>query len=106
LASSQSEASITPRVDPFVPEEMMREVVEIVLEVQTDPTTERGILGVAADHDLSGYRLEDLGLNSLLMAEVIVEVEQRLDTLLELVVETPLQTLADLRQALRPVHPV
>ncbi|MFB7667289.1 phosphopantetheine-binding protein [Kitasatospora sp. NPDC056138] len=49
-------------------------------------------------------RLDDLDLDSLLIAEVIVELEEELDVLLDLHISESLLTLGDLARALRPVR--
>ncbi|MFD7708860.1 acyl carrier protein [Streptomyces sp. NPDC059786] len=102
-----SETEITPvrptSVPPTLPENVMREAVSAVLAVHL-PQEESGI----PPFDLVGPQstnLESMGLDSLLIAEIIVELEERLGTLLELRSGTRLETLADLWAALGPAEP-
>lgn len=53
--------------------------------------------------DLASCRMQDFGVDSLFMAEIIVVLEQRLNMLLELTTGTRLATFGDLRAALSPV---
>ena len=103
-AEATSEEPATP-MEPFVPEDALREVVSEVLalrapqELSGGPCDEAPLV-LAGGPDAT--RMESVGVDSLLIAEIIVELEQRLDTLLELHSGTRLETFADLRAALRP----
>ncbi|WP_406455761.1 phosphopantetheine-binding protein [Streptomyces sp. NBC_00876] len=90
-------------VSPSIPEETMRDAVSAVLAVRL-PGGESHV----PDFTVSGpqsTQLESVGVDSLLIAEVIVELEERLETLLELRSGTRLETFADLHSALTPASP-
>ncbi|WUS99728.1 acyl carrier protein [Streptomyces sp. NBC_00708] len=88
---------------PAIPEQVMREAVSAVLAVRL-PDGENHV----PDFTVGGPRstpLESIGVDSLLIAEIIVELEERLDVLLELRSGTRLETLAELYSALAPAGP-
>ncbi|MCX0246597.1 phosphopantetheine-binding protein [Streptomyces drozdowiczii] len=81
----------------------MREAVSAVLAVRLPDGEDE-----APEFTVGGpqsTRLESIGVDSLLIAEIIVELEERLEVLLELRSGTRLETLAELHSSLTPVGP-
>ncbi|GIJ32871.1 acyl carrier protein [Verrucosispora sp. WMMD703] len=82
--------------------------------VHSDTTIDEKVLDVVATRVLTvpptdaaarytaAMRLADLGIDSLVMAELIIEFEQELGILLDVVAVDRMDTLGDLCQALRP----
>ncbi|MGX7674489.1 acyl carrier protein [Plantactinospora sp. DSM 117369] len=81
------------RVDTVIDEKALDAVVKRVL---TGPPP-----GAAARY-AGAMRLVDLEIDSLVMAELIVEFEQELGVLLDVVAVDRMETLDDLCRALRP----
>ncbi|WP_055587023.1 phosphopantetheine-binding protein [Streptacidiphilus griseoplanus] len=90
MTSSETDAA----QDILISEEAMRSVLGRVLD---DADNARP---VQYSFDST---LEEVGLDSLLIAGVIVELEEELDVLLDLQATERLVTLGDLCRALRPV---
>jgi acyl carrier protein len=76
------------------PQDAVLDVLRQVLDVQED--------AVAGPIE-PGSKLDDLGVDSMLLAEFIVELEERLCVLLELRPDGRLVTVADLGRALHLV---
>lgn len=90
-----------------VPEDIFGDIVRYVLasrapDERTDGPSEMSTVVIGGP---DSTRLDVIGVDSLLIAEIIVELEERLNTLLELDHGTRLQTFADLLAALRPTSP-
>jgi acyl carrier protein len=81
----------------LISEEAMRSVLERVLDDAGNARLEQYSFDST---------LEEVGLDSLLIAGVIVELEEELDVLLDLQATERLVTLGDLCRALRPVGSV
>jgi acyl carrier protein len=65
----------------------------------------RRVMPVEGDVVALDTSLEALQIDSLLLAELVVEIEEELSMLLELDVQHRIETLLDLRRALREVTP-
>jgi acyl carrier protein len=77
-----------------------------VTEDQLRRALKRMVISMPADCAVDicfDTRTEDLGLDSLLIAELIVELEQESETMLDLAPVDRMDTLGDLCRALRPV---
>jgi acyl carrier protein len=74
--------------------ETLLRVLRQILEARDGP--------VAMSIDLDS-RLDELGIDSLIMAELIVELEDQLSVLLEIRPDGQLNTVADLRNIVQPV---
>ncbi|WP_369199229.1 hypothetical protein [Streptomyces sp. PU-14G] len=89
---------------PEIPEDAMREAVRSVLELraQNGEGSGNGAPEAVGLERLDTCRMADFGVDSLLIAEIVVGLEERLDTLLEITSGTDLETFGELRSALRP----
>jgi len=82
------------RLGVGVPEESMCRAISRVLAARPDV----GVISVTVE-----TTLEALELDSLCLAEVIVDLEEELSALLELRPQGPMRTVSDLCQALQPI---
>jgi acyl carrier protein len=92
-----------PKSSTMISNDIMNEAVHAVLDVhQTEAESADGSLPELSVTGPDSASLQSLGVDSMLVAEIIVELEQRLGTLLELTAEDGIETFEDLRAALRP----
>ena len=88
-----------PRI--LVAEALLRDTAIAVMQVQAEPASAQALKRIA-HADLRRLSLEELGADSLTVAEIVAELEDHLGVLLELAYGAGLRTFADLREALRP----
>lgn len=92
-----------PERNTSIPDNVMHDAVSAVLSVRLDgDETEQSTLEIVIDGS-QPTRMEDLGVDSLIVSEIIVELEERLDVLLELNPNATPETFGELRAALQPV---
>lgn len=98
---------MTPHEDPqhgqarpqpeLISDEVICDVVSTVLALRHGEPANSPTIDLV---NWTGLRLDAIGADSLAIAEIVVELEQRLGVLLELHIRTGLDTLGQLRDAL------